>query len=480
MMLLIGLAYSAVARADEKADALLSHVAAAYDALETLHAEIRIGPPGATSKPFITGYIELMKPDLARFDLTESYTDKPKKMLFVADGKTIWRWDPSSNEYSAYKEPPKSDHKIDLVIGGTSWLNLFYDPLYAIRYWGRTTRYLGTEEIEGMRCQVLEITAMSGAVSSMRRTVTRLYIDSDNLARKVVETISGASLFDGTTETIFRYTNYESVDPSEFVFQPPKGAKQEDDWTEEKARKADLKARDLNNGHTPLMEEADQGHLNAVRILLDRGAAINAKANDDDTALMMAVSNNRADVVKLLLDRGADMGDMDGHTLLLLAIYGSDYNKPNGDVVKLLLERGAHVNVTDEHGETPLLLAAKYGNAEIIESLIAHGADVNARDKDGWTPLMWVCHGDMARILLGHGGRVNVHDNIGQTPLIDAARFGASGVVRALLEYGADVNAREKDGTTALSYALHKHYLDIVEMLRTAGEKPAPEPKDCK
>jgi len=104
---------------------------------------------------------------------------------------------------------------------------------------------------------------------------------------------------------------------------------------------------------TPLMRAAEFGRIETVKVLLARGAKINASDESGFTALRVAASPG-------------------GHA----------------ETVALLLQAGAKPNITDKEGRTAILWASAYGNAETVQTLIAHGADVNLRDRSGKTALL--------------------------------------------------------------------------------------------
>jgi len=126
-----------------------------------------------------------------------------------------------------------------------------------------------------------------------------------------------------------------------------------------------------------LIGAADLGRLDAVRLLLDRGADPNLSVALDGNALIAAARSGHADVVALLLDRGARIDDIVplDETALIQA-------SANGrlDVVKLLLDRGANVNLgaysgnQNREGRTPLSMARRGGHASVISVLIVAGA----------------------------------------------------------------------------------------------------------
>ena len=139
-------------------------------------------------------------------------------------------------------------------------------------------------------------------------------------------------------------------------------------------------------GFTPLMNLAERGKLEAVRLLLDRGADVNHVTEEPSmtTALNVAASSGQLDVVRLLLDRGAtvDHPEEEGWTALRLA----SQNR-HADVVRLLLERGANVNTADISGVTPLMRAAFDNQLDIAKLLIEKGADVSLRSQNGQSAL---------------------------------------------------------------------------------------------
>src|SRR5581483_1753076 len=162
-------------------------------------------------------------------------------------------------------------------------------------------------------------------------------------------------------------------------------------------------------GETALMTAARVGKIDAVKLLLDRGANVNARdAVHEQTALMWAVLENHADVVELLLARGADINahtkvtitkgeyvparpaaasgvgiirqralptPNGGMTALLFAI--RDGNAP---MMRLLLDRGAKIEETSGNHTTPLIIALLNGQVAMATELLHRGADPNVTD----------------------------------------------------------------------------------------------------
>ena len=145
-------------------------------------------------------------------------------------------------------------------------------------------------------------------------------------------------------------------------------------------------------------------------------------------------------------------------------------------VKRLLSIRNINVNVKDVNGSTPLHYAASNGHIEIIRLLLQNGAEVNAKDDSGWTPLhdaAYHGHVDILHLLVENGADLEVQDNDGWRALHDAADQGHLPFIQELISrYHVDINAREKNGATALSFAranyLHPHP-PVIAFLQANG-----------
>jgi ankyrin repeat protein len=252
---------------------------------------------------------------------------------------------------------------------------------------------------------------------------------------------------------------------------------------------ADLNAHDRRGGATPLMHAAAIGSVDAMTLLLDKGADVNARSAARATALMWAVTSEAK--VRLLLDRGADVNAVSeaGRTPLLLAAMSDR----SAAIVRLLLQHGADAKARDSIGMTSLIAATVGNDIETIREIAALGIDVNAAP-DGDTPesagttALMIAAGkgntEAVRLLLSRGANVNAVSRppaievkngtiaIGRmTPLILAAATARADTIRVLLDAGADIDAREARGMTALMSAAASDHSDIqtVKLLLERG-----------
>ncbi len=168
------------------------------------------------------------------------------------------------------------------------------------------------------------------------------------------------------------------------------------------------------------------------------------------TPLGYAVKEGRRVAVGALVAAGAkvDAPDSLGVTALMRVARGGE--KP---MLQLLLGLGADVKRTDGVGMAALHHAAGAGRADMTEALLAAGAPIEARDRGGMTPLIRSASaagtGALAS-LLAHGAQVDARDARARTALMHAASAGSPGVIRALVAAHADVNATDEHGMTPL------------------------------
>lgn len=168
-----------------------------------------------------------------------------------------------------------------------------------------------------------------------------------------------------------------------------------------------------DDGTRPLCWAVRMNRGDIVKLLLEKGADVNAEEGDDGTALDVAALSGHADLVRLLLSHGAAVNHMDhgGHTALMMsamgamvteiphfvlqAIWNDDENEKTEAltaslgheyvaVMNLLLEAGAEADLqADDCGLTALMIAAVGGKVELVQTLLKHGVNVNINNGNG-------------------------------------------------------------------------------------------------
>ena len=260
-------------------------------------------------------------------------------------------------------------------------------------------------------------------------------------------------------------------------------------------------------GFTPLMFAARQGCLDCVKALAAKGAQIDYADPEGVTALIVAVNNFNFDIGAWLLSQGANpnLWDWWGRTALWCAVdlntvpRGGRPDMPSMDrtsslqMIQLLLKAGANPNLqlkllppyravgADRGadplltiGSTPLLRAAKAGDAEATRLLLAAGANPNLPQMAGITPVMAAAglgstnidtRGslktqagmiDSLKLMLAAGGDLALQDKQGRTALHGAAFWGYNDVVKFLAANHAPLQAKDAKGLTPMDHALGK------------------------
>ena len=236
-------------------------------------------------------------------------------------------------------------------------------------------------------------------------------------------------------------------------------------------------------GVTPLWVAAQEGQLDVAQLLLDRGAEVNRPNIYGVTPLHIAVHNGHREIVDLLREAQDRTEKTEPETdkiniiakkmdnTLRNAIYENDVK-----LVKELIDEGADVNkalTTD--GDTPLCIAARYGQLDVAQLLLDRGAEVNKADRYGSTPLYIAArYGQLAvaELLLDKGAEVNLANTYGATPLWIAVQEGKLDVAKLLIDKGADVNKAETTYGRAPLWVAEKYgHTEIVNLLREAQDR---------
>jgi ankyrin repeat protein len=239
-----------------------------------------------------------------------------------------------------------------------------------------------------------------------------------------------------------------------------------------------------------LMTSAAVGSLEAMTLLLDKGADVNARNGFGATALIWAATDLAK--VQLLTSRGADvnLASKTGRTAMFVAAM----SEPSASIVRYLVSKGARLEARDAFQNTALTAATMGNDLDTIRLMVDAGIDVNAAGVTGVTPLLGATyHGNAAavKLLLEKGARTNVvaaapvllppeSPKSGPvaltdvTPLMIAAARETPEVVKMLLDAGAPVNAKDGRGMTALMFAIAKSRQQpaVIRMLIERGADP--------
>src|SRR5579864_5015718 len=237
-----------------------------------------------------------------------------------------------------------------------------------------------------------------------------------------------------------------------------------------------------SRGATPLMYAAAFGSIDAMKMLLEAGADVNAKNNFGASALLWCARDGEK--ARMLIEHGADVNvrSKQGRTPLMLA----SMREGGADIVALMLSKGADVNVADTHGETALGLAAEYGGMDNVRLLVAKKANIHVLNQKGQTPLILAAQGaqpEAVRFLIREGADVNAATSwyttvrngqiqlLQLTALHHAVQSGSPEAVRDLVRAGANVNAMDSRGFGPLVFAIaqEQQNFEIVRTLIAAG-----------
>ncbi len=255
-------------------------------------------------------------------------------------------------------------------------------------------------------------------------------------------------------------------------------------------------------GLTALQFAVRQGEMDSARTLLDAGADINQKDSDGNTALAIAILNAHYDLAQFLIDRRADpnIANKDGRAPLFTAVdmHDADWSprparrEPDQhtsiDIIQALLAHGANVNgqltaaspimkLAQDPGDrslasgaTPFMRAARSADLEMMHLLLDKGSNPKLANKDGLNALMLAAGVSWAdkirgtdaealeavKLCVAQGLDVNAATDKGDTALHGAAGRGVDAIVKYLVENGARMDVKNKQGFTPLDIALGK------------------------
>ena len=249
---------------------------------------------------------------------------------------------------------------------------------------------------------------------------------------------------------------------------------------------ADPNVRD-RSGFTPLHIVASAGNAGAVAALANRGADLGALTRNGETPLHIAAAVENAGVVAALANQGADL-EARGRSGSTTPLHRAAALR-NDKAVTALLEAGADPDTRTESGQTALHFA---DTVEVVGALLEAGANPNVQAGNGATPLDYVDN-EAVRALLeaagafGAGDRkpiaetdelLEARDWRGETALHRVAWTGTAEAATALLQAGADPNARDIICRTPLHMAASLWRSEVGMVLLEAGADPAARDED--
>lgn len=237
---------------------------------------------------------------------------------------------------------------------------------------------------------------------------------------------------------------------------------------------------------TPLMAAAKGKHSQIVEALLQAGARVDFRGScplPQESVLCMAAEGGSLEAVRLLVQRGAPPNAFDAHgrTPLMCAT-----DVGNLEVMKFLLENGADIHLMESSPNifpplinTALMHATEKGLLQATQLLLEHGARVNEKGRADFTALAYAAEGrgfdtrvrtqqdypGTVRILLKHGAEPNIRVKGQSTPLMLALRGGQNETAKVLLDGGANPNDRSTEGETPLMIAVKLRDLKAVQLL---------------
>ena len=227
-------------------------------------------------------------------------------------------------------------------------------------------------------------------------------------------------------------------------------------------------------GQTALHYACEAGAAEMATLLVLAGAEVNIADANDDTPLHLAAMGGYDAIARLLLQNSADpkavnkLGFSGLHVLAERP--GMDMTPAHLRLADALIKAGGDLNQHDNRGFSPLVAAAAVGNIPIAAVFVAHHVDASADSSAALRQAVLFEDDDMTDLLMKAGSAVDLPWGAeDERPLHTAAHEGFVHGVKALLDHGADIEARNIDGETPLLVAARRQKYAVVMLLVQRG-----------
>jgi len=188
--------------------------------------------------------------------------------------------------------------------------------------------------------------------------------------------------------------------------------------------------------HTAVSPANERINLAMVELLVSFGADVNAIQNDGTSVLMWAVKYASLDIVKLLIEKGAQIDPIEKSKSVNVSVIHNALLSANEEIVNLILNKATQFDFKDRSGKTPLMIASERGLIDAVKALLNKKANLHETD-----------------------------DYYQRTALHEAVIHGYDDIALILIEAGANIETKDKDGKNALNYASQYSYKTLVNTL---------------
>lgn len=243
------------------------------------------------------------------------------------------------------------------------------------------------------------------------------------------------------------------------------------------------------------MAAANNGQFKMVQMLVEAGADVNAWYEHSNTPLLYAAYSGHREIYDYLyplvsedirkygereIEKGVKKKERlqkkDVEDFIDAAMFGKV------EAVKAAIEKEIDINAIGSNGQTALMYAANYVRIPVVQALIDAGADLDILSEEdglgeGKTALMHVAESffatgkraEVVKLLVEAGANINLKGKDGRTALMLAAMAGYADSIQALIEAGADLDAKDDNGNTAMMLAEGGRHPKIVRLLKQTG-----------